>query len=283
MKQDALTGAAGRQPLVSVIMPAYNAEKYIGEAIASVCVQTYENWELLILDDGSADRTAEIAQAYAQRDARIRVLRNPQNMGVARTRNRGFDLARGEWIALLDSDDRWRAQKLEKQLTLAVHSGSRLLYTSYALFADAEREMRVYRVPQSVDYRRLLGENVIGCSTVLLHRSLLERLRFREDVFHEDYALWLAILRGVDSAAGCTEVLADWRISEQSRSFDKRAAAKTAGGSTGMSSGSRCRDQPERFLPMRSMACVSTGGSDHGRSEGYDCASGAPAGDAQGL
>lgn len=93
MKQDALTGAADRQPLVSVIMPAYNAEKYIGEAVASVCAQTYENWELLILDDGSADRTAEIAQAYAQRDARIRVLRNPQNMGVARTRNRGFDLA----------------------------------------------------------------------------------------------------------------------------------------------------------------------------------------------
>lgn len=135
MKQDALTGAAGRQPLVSVIMPAYNAEKYIGEAIASVCAQTYENWELLILDDGSADRTAEIAQAYAQRDARIRVLRNPQNMGVARTRNRGFDLAQGEWIALLDSDDRWHVQKLEKQLALAVHSGSRLLYTSYALFA----------------------------------------------------------------------------------------------------------------------------------------------------
>ena len=225
MKQDTLTGAADKQPLVSVIMPAYNAEKYIGEAIASVCAQTYENWELLILDDGSADRTAEIAQAYAQQDARIQVLCNPQNMGVARTRNRGFDLAQGEWIALLDSDDRWRAQKLEKQLALAVHSGSRLLYTSYALFADAEREMRVYRVPQSVDYRRLLGENVIGCSTVLLHRSLLERLRFREDVFHEDYALWLAILRGGDSAAGCTEVLADWRISEQSRSFDKRAAA----------------------------------------------------------
>ena len=176
-------GAGGRQPLVSVIMPAYNAEKYIGEAIASVRAQTYENWELLILDDGSADRTAEIAQAYAQRDARIRVLRNPQNMGVARTRNRGFDLAQGEWIALLDSDDRWRAQKLEKQLALAVRSGSRLLYTSYALFVDTEREMRVYCVPQSVDYRRLLGENVIGCSTVLLHRS------------------------------------------EQSRSFDKRAAA----------------------------------------------------------
>lgn len=116
MKQDTLTGAADKQPLVSVIMPAYNAEKYIGEAIASVCAQTYENWNLLILDDGSADRTVEIAESYAQQDARIQVLCNPQNMGVARTRNRGFDLAQGEWIALLDSDDRWRAQKLENSL-----------------------------------------------------------------------------------------------------------------------------------------------------------------------
>lgn len=225
MKQDTLTGAVDKQPLVSVIMPAYNAEKYIGEAIASVCAQTYKNWNLLILDDGSADRTVEIAESYAQQDARIQVLCNPQNMGVARTRNRGFDLAQGEWIALLDSDDRWRAQKLEKQLALAVRSGAELLYTSYALFTDAEREMTVYRVPPMTDYRRMLGENVIGCSTVLLHRSLPEQFRFREDVFHEDYALWLAILRGGGSAAGCTEVLADWRISEQSRSFDKRAAA----------------------------------------------------------
>lgn len=226
MKQDTLTGAADKQPLVSVIMPAYNAEKYIGEAIASVCAQTYENWNLLILDDGSADRTVEIAESYAQQDARIQVLRNPQNMGVARTRNRGFDLAQGEWIALLDSDDRWRAQKLEKQLALAVRSGSQLLYTSYALFADAERELTVYHVPESTDYRHLLNENVIGCSTVLLHRSVLEHFRFREDVYHEDYALWLAILRGGYTAAGCPEVLTDWRVSEQSRSFNKRAAAK---------------------------------------------------------
>ena len=226
MKQDALTGAADRRPLVSVIMPAYNAEKYIGEAVASVRAQTYENWELLILDDGSADRTAEIAERCAQQDARIRVLRNPENMGVARTRNRGFDLAQGEWIALLDSDDRWREQKLEKQLALAACSGAELLYTSYALFTDAEREMTAYRVPPTTDYRHLLSENVIGCSTVLLHRSLPERFRFREDVFHEDYALWLAILRSGGSAAGCTEVLTDWRVSEQSRSFDKRAAAK---------------------------------------------------------
>ena len=102
-------------PLVSVIMPAYNAEKYIEEAVSSVLSQTYKNWELLILDDCSSDCTAEIAEYFASLDTRIRLLRNPQNMGVAKTRNRGFDIAKGEWIALLDSDDVWHSDKLEKR------------------------------------------------------------------------------------------------------------------------------------------------------------------------
>lgn len=107
-------------PLVSVIMPAYNAEKYIEEAVSSVLSQTYKNWELLILDDCSSDCTAEIAEYFASLDTRIRLLRNPQNMGVAKTRNRGFDIAKGEWIALLDSDDVWHSDKLEKQLLQGV-------------------------------------------------------------------------------------------------------------------------------------------------------------------
>ena len=116
--------AKGERPLVSVIMPAYNAEKYIEEAIRSVLSQTYTNWKLLILDDGSTDRTAELAERFANADTRIRLLRNPQNMGVARTRNRGFDMANGDWAALLDSDDVWHSDKLEKQLAAAERSGA---------------------------------------------------------------------------------------------------------------------------------------------------------------
>lgn len=173
MKQDALTGAADRQPLVSVIMPAYNAEKYIGEAIASVCAQTYENWELLILDDGSGDRTAEIAQAYAQLDARIRVLRNPQNMGAAKTRNRGFDIAKGEWIALLDSDDVWHSDKLEKQLAVAGRAGVDIIYCSYALVNESGAHLSDYIVPETTSYDAMLRESVLSCSTVLLRQLIL--------------------------------------------------------------------------------------------------------------
>lgn len=124
---------------MSVIMPAYNAEKYIEEAISSVVSQTHENWELLILDDCSTDRTVEIAERFAGLDARIRLLRNPQNMGVAKTRNRGLDLAQGEWIALLDSDDVWHRDKLEKQLALAAQAGAELVYTSYELLPVQSR------------------------------------------------------------------------------------------------------------------------------------------------
>ena len=215
-----------RQPLVSVIMPAYNAEKYIAEAIQSVISQTYTNWELFVLDDCSTDGTAEIAEGFARADGRIHLLKNPQNMGVARTRNRGFDLAQGEWIALLDSDDVWHSDKLEKQLEVANESGAEIIYSSYALFTDGESGKTQYNVPVRTNYSNMLKENVIGCSTVLLSKALLENFRFRVDVYHEDYALWLELLRNGYAAAGCMEVLTNYRIVKGSRSNSKLRAAK---------------------------------------------------------
>lgn len=213
------------QPLVTVIMPAYNAEKYIAAAISSVLSQSYGELELLVIDDCSSDKSVEIAEGFERMDSRVKVLRNTQNMGVARTRNRGFDLARGEWIALIDSDDIWHVDKLEKQLERAKESKAKLLYTSYSLFVDGEKHKRRYIVPANTNYHSMLKENVIGCSTVMLHKTLTERFRFQYSVYHEDYALWLEILRNGYDAAGCCEILTDWRISKTSRSFDKWSAA----------------------------------------------------------
>ena len=154
-------------PLVSVIMPAYNAEKYIEEAVSSVLSQTYKNWELLILDDCSSDCTAEIAEYFASLDTRIRLLRNPQNMGVAKTRNRGFDIAKGEWIALLDSDDVWHSDKLEKQLAVAGRAGADIIYCSYALVNESGAHLSDYIVPETTSYDAMLRESVLSCSTVL--------------------------------------------------------------------------------------------------------------------
>lgn len=211
-------------PLVSVIMPSYNAEKYIDEAIRSVIAQTYTNWELFVIDDGSTDRTARIAQSYAEKDSRVIFRQNSHNMGTANTRNIGIRLANGEWIATLDSDDIWHPEKLEIQLKKAQETGALFLYSSYSLFCEGFRQE--YTVPEKVDYSSLLTENVIGCSTVMMHKSILEDHLFPSEVYHEDYALWLDLLRAGYNAVGCTEVLTEWRIVKNSRSFNKRKSAK---------------------------------------------------------
>lgn len=213
-------------PKVCVIMPSYNAEKYIAEAIKSVMEQSYKNWKLLILDDGSSDRTVEIARGIADNDSRITVYQNPCNQGVAMTRNRGIELAEGEWIAFIDSDDMWHREKLEKQLEMSEKTGASILYSSYALVTENGEHREDYHVPATTCYEAMLKENVIGCSTVMLRRCAWERHRFPVDLYHEDYALWLKLLKLGYTASGCEEILVDWRVLENARSFNKWSAAK---------------------------------------------------------
>lgn len=215
-------------PSVCVIMPAYNAGRFIEEAIRSVMGQTFRNWELLVIDDGSKDDTVEVVQRLCREDDRITLLRNPQNMGVARTRNRGLDLCAGRYAALLDSDDVWHPEKLERQLRLAEQTGAQLLYSSYAIMDEAGNPAKGdYLVPAKTDFSAILRENVVGCSTVMLSPALAEKYRFETNYHHEDYVLWLQILRDGYKAAGCTEVLTRWRYIANSRSFDKRKSAKS--------------------------------------------------------
>lgn len=215
-------------PGVCVIMPAYNAGRFIEEAIRSVMGQTYRNWELLVIDDGSKDDTVEVVRRLCEEDDRITLLCNPENMGVARTRNRGLELCSGRYAALLDSDDVWHPEKLEKQLMLAENTGAQLLYTSYAIMDEQGLPARGdYVIPYKTDFSALLKENVIGCSTVMLSPELAEKYRFEINYHHEDYVLWLQILRDGYPAAGCTEVLTRWRYIANSRSFDKRRSAKS--------------------------------------------------------
>ncbi len=216
-----------KKPQVSVIMPAYNAGRFLEKAIRSVMAQTVTNWELLVLDDGSSDDTLIIAQRLAQADSRIRVLPNECNMGVAKTRNRGLDLCRGEYVALLDSDDVWYPQKLEAQLALMRETGADLSYCSYAIVDVAGEKTRAdYLVPSTVEFQELLKQNVIGCSTVMLTAEITKKYRFETDFYHEDYVLWLRLLQDGCKAVGCTQVMVAWRYVENSRSFNKWNAAK---------------------------------------------------------
>jgi len=214
------------KPLVSVIMPAYNAEKYIAEAIESVVAQSYENWELIVIDDCSADNTAEIARSFAEKDGRIRLIKNNKNIGAAETRNKGLDLAKGEYIALLDSDDVWLPEKTEKQLELAEQTEADIVYCSYAMIDENGAKIhKEYVVPESTDFDSMLEANVIGCSTAMVRAAVLKEHPFSETYYHEDYVLWMELLRDGCAAKGLPQVLAHYRILKNSRSNNKLNSA----------------------------------------------------------
>ena len=211
---------------MSVIMPAYNAEAYIAEAIESVIAQRVTDWELLILDDGSRDRTGEIAAEFARKDPRIRLLVNEKNMGVARTRNRGMDLCRGDYVAFLDSDDYWIPVMLEKMIAKAEETGADIIYCSYAIVDEqGNRLCNDFLVPDKTDFESSIIRSVITCSTVLVTKKLAAENRFPVDMYHEDIAMWFRILRDGGIARGVADVLAAYRQRADSRSAGKLASA----------------------------------------------------------
>ena len=213
-------------PLVSVIIPVHNGERYIEKSVRSVMEQTYGNWELLIIDDFSTDSTADVVAALCEDDERVRYIKNIRNIGTASSRNRGLELSKGDCVAFLDADDVWKPEKLEIQLRKMKSENVDLVYSSYEIVNEnGEASKGVYSVPDTVSFEGLLKENVIGCSTVVLSSEIAGKYRFAEDYYHEDYCLWLDLLRDGYKVAGCEEALVEWRLITNSRSFDKRNSA----------------------------------------------------------
>lgn len=214
--------------MVSIIMPAYNAAGTISASVESVIAQTCLDWELIIIDDGSADRTAELAAGYEAGDSRIRFLKNEKNMGVSYTRNRAIALARGEWIAFLDSDDLWRPDKLEKQLALIeAHPDMVICYTASS-FIDENGTLYDYIMPaeETLTYNVLLRKNLMSCSSVMLRASVMKAIPMPGDHMHEDYYVWLTVLRQNRIAYGINEPLLIYRIGGQTKSSGRIRSAK---------------------------------------------------------
>lgn len=210
------------KPLISVIMPSYNSEKYILEAINSVIAQTFHYWELIVIDDGSDDNSTDIIKEIINVDNRVKFYKNKENKGVSATRNRGISLARGEWIAFLDSDDVWECDKLQKQLNSAERNDANFLFTGSSFITESgvEYEGR-FEVPEKVTYKQLRKHNVIACSSVLIKKCLLREVKMERDDIHEDYAAWLRILKNGNIAYGINEPLLIYRISRNSKSGNK--------------------------------------------------------------
>jgi teichuronic acid biosynthesis glycosyltransferase TuaG len=213
-------------PSVSVIIPVYNGEKYLAQAVLSAIDQTGVPKEILIVDDCSSDRSRQIADELAKEHGDITVFHNSENMGVAYSRNRATQKAQGEYLALLDSDDRWLPCKLERQLALMIGNNLDLCYTGYCFIDQSgARTGDVYPVPEEITLSGLLNENVIGCSTVMMRASVAKQTPMRGDYAHEDYVLWLELLRKGCRFGGLQEATVEYRLTPQSRSAGKLRAA----------------------------------------------------------
>lgn len=210
--------------LVSIIMPAHNSEKFLGEAVASVQAQTFQDWELIIVDDASTDDTLLVASQFAKDDARIHAIHLETNWGAANARNVAIDAARGQFLAFLDSDDQWLSKKLEIQIDYMKRQGVGFSFTQYRRFDASGHVGKVLEVPQRVEYHHLLRGNVIGCLTVVVDRSKVGDFRMSE-VWYDDYIAWLSILRQGHIAHGIQVDLARYRLSHGSISANKLRSA----------------------------------------------------------
>lgn len=217
---------AGDKELISVCMPAWNSEKTITQAIDSVLVQKVP-LELIVVDDCSTDSTAQKVKAYAAADKRVRYVRNDRNLGAAGSRNRAVSMAKGNYIAFLDSDDYWAEGKLKEQMTVLRESGCVLCCTGREILnADGTHTGLQIGVREKITYRSLLRSNVINCSSVLIRTSAAREFPMEHEDSHEDYITWLKVLKKYGSAAGINEPLLYYRQSAGSKSGSKWKSAR---------------------------------------------------------
>ncbi|EEI50021.1 glycosyltransferase family 2 protein [Proteus mirabilis] len=194
--------------LVSIIMPCFNSEKYISEAIESVLKQTYSNFELIIIDDNSTDSTLKIINSF--RDNRITIISFDENQGAGVARNKGIEVANGRFIAFLDSDDLWSKNKLEAQIKFMLDNNYHLTYSYYQCF-DKNGISNIKTPPLSISYNKLLYCNIIGCLTAIYDSYIIGKQYMPLIRKRQDMGLWLKILKQYGDAYCLPYVLASYR------------------------------------------------------------------------
>jgi glycosyltransferase involved in cell wall biosynthesis len=210
-------------PLVSIVTPCYNSRLFIAHTIESVLSQTYQDWEMLIIDDCSTDDSHNISLEYAAKDSRIKVYRMERNSGVACARNKAIEFSHGDYLAFLDSDDLWYPEKLEKQLQFMIENNCDFSFTEYEHIDENNKPLGVKaNVVKRLTYKMMLFHDFVGCLTVMYKQDKEKKIYIpRVGNGIEDYALFLSVLKNTVNAMGYTSCLAQYRIHKQSLSGSK--------------------------------------------------------------
>ncbi|MFJ1626559.1 glycosyltransferase family 2 protein [Marinilactibacillus psychrotolerans] len=208
--------------LVSIVTPVYKAEKYIKETIQSVLNQTYENFELILIDDCSPDNSAIVIKDIAKKDSRIKYVKLEKNSGAAVARNKGIELAQGRYIAFIDSDDKWYPEKLDKQINFMEDNKVAFTYTKFEMINDdGSLKNEAAKLPEKLNYKGLLKNTAIACSTVVIDRKLIGDFSMPLVRKGQDTATWLKILRNYEYAYLVNQTLNQYRLVEGSLSSNK--------------------------------------------------------------
>lgn len=212
---------------VSIITPTWNSSKYILDTICSVQNQTFNEWEMLIVDDCSTDNTCEIVESVAKNDVRIRLIKQSKNMGAAIARNQGLKNAEGRFIAYLDADDIWLQDKLKHQIEFMLANNYAFSCTSYEVIDDKGNSLdkKIHMLP-FVNYTGFLTNNLLQTVGIMVDTDLVDKsyLVMPDIRRRQDAATWLQVLKAGYNCYGLDEILAQYRRAENSLSSNKMKA-----------------------------------------------------------
>ena len=213
--------------LVSIITPSFNSSKFIQECVDSVILQTFQNWEMIIVDDCSIDNSRKIISDLTAKDERLKSIFLEENVGAAEARNIAIRQAKGKYFAFLDSDDIWHENKLEKQIAFMKENDFAFSFTSYqSISEDGKEKFSVIRAPKEMTYHSYLKNTIIGCLTVIVDKEKIGEFEMPDISSSHDMALWLLIMKRGFNAYGLDESLAYYRIVSTSNTSNKLKAAK---------------------------------------------------------
>lgn len=212
-------------PLVTIVTPVYNSINYVRDSIESVINQTFQNWEMILVDDGSNDGSFELISSIAKIENRIKIIRNKENRGSGLSRNKAIKLANGKYIAFLDSDDLWHNDKLKIQIELMEKNKWSFSHTSYGYISEqGEKIKSTFHVSEHpINYSNLLKRTEISCLTAVYNQRILGKCYMTEHRRKQDYALWLSILKKNVESQPIDVELAYYRQRPGSATSNKRS------------------------------------------------------------